>query len=354
MPATPGTTAEHERCTLALQSALTLDEVGSAFMGTAAAVLGADRTGLYRFDGGTSPADVLSDAESDFLANYESYGRDDDPVLEFVVGHRRAIDSTRASDRQRWEASGARAALAEAGLCQSLEAPLIAAGELLGTINFARTDRDRAFATSDLIAARMISEQLSLAIERALRYELAGRRTSALESALDRIPEGVVISDLDSRVIFCNRAAQRIVSGETAARARRVPDEVALAPITTDAALALKSGKRVHSHSIRRNNSAAHLVAKSWLQDDRSGSVVTLVSQGEAPTAAAQPALAVLSAREREIARLVSEGLTSKQIAERAYITENTVKQHLKRIFAKTDVRNRAELVQLIWSSAGR
>jgi DNA-binding CsgD family transcriptional regulator/PAS domain-containing protein len=354
MPATPGIAADHERCTLALQSALTLDEVGTAFLGTAAAVLGADSTGLYRFGDGTTPADVLSDAESDFLANYESYGREDDPVLEFVVGHRRAVDSTRASSRQRWEASGAHAALAEAGLAQSLEAPLIAAGALLGTINFARTDRDRPFATSDLIAARMISEQLSLAIERALRFELAGRRTSALESALDRIPEGVLISDLDSRVIFSNRAAQRIVSAGTARSAPGRADDVVLAPIATDAAMALRSGKRVHSHSIRRDDSAAHLVAKSWLQDERSGSVVTLLSQSEAPSAAAQPALAVLSAREREIARLVSEGLTSKQIAERAYITENTVKQHLKRIFAKTDVRNRAELIQLIWSSAQR
>jgi DNA-binding CsgD family transcriptional regulator len=32
-------------------------------------------------------------------------------------------------------------------------------------------------------------------------------------------------------------------------------------------------------------------------------------------------------------------------------VTENTVKQHLKRIFAKTDVANRAELVQRIWTA---
>ncbi|MGW2184030.1 response regulator transcription factor [Streptomyces sp. NPDC001732] len=48
---------------------------------------------------------------------------------------------------------------------------------------------------------------------------------------------------------------------------------------------------------------------------------------------------------------MVSEGLTTKQIAARAFISENTVKQHLKRVFAKTGVSNRAELVQLIWTS---
>jgi DNA-binding CsgD family transcriptional regulator len=63
------------------------------------------------------------------------------------------------------------------------------------------------------------------------------------------------------------------------------------------------------------------------------------------------PAWDVLSRREQEIAELVSQGLTNKQIAERAFISENTVKQHLKRVFNKTDVRNRAELMQRIWAA---
>ncbi|MBW4818795.1 response regulator transcription factor [Rhodococcus qingshengii] len=58
-----------------------------------------------------------------------------------------------------------------------------------------------------------------------------------------------------------------------------------------------------------------------------------------------------MTKREQEIASLVSEGFTTKEIALRAFISENTVKQHLKRVFAKADVSNRAELVQLIWAS---
>ena len=57
---------------------------------------------------------------------------------------------------------------------------------------------------------------------------------------------------------------------------------------------------------------------------------------------------------EQEIAELVAQGLTTKQIAERAFISENTVKQHLKRVFAKVDVHNRAELVQLVWAHSER
>jgi DNA-binding CsgD family transcriptional regulator/PAS domain-containing protein len=351
MPAHTQIAAARERYTLALQSALTLDEVGSAFLGTAAAVLESDAVGLYRFhETGTAPSEVLSDAEGKFLEAYETFGREDDPVLNFVMDHRRPIDSTRATTPKRWEACGARAALAEAGLTQSLEAPLVAAGQLIGTINFARADARRKFATVDLVSARMLGEQLSLAIERALRFELVGRHASMLERALDRVPEGVIVSNLDSRVVYFNRAARRIM----APVATSPTNDVTMASLSSDAASALKAGRRVHSNSIRSSDGSGHVVAKSWLQDERYGSVVTLLSQAEEPGGTSQPALAVLSTREQEIARFISEGLTSKEVAEKAFITENTVKQHLKRIFAKTDVRNRAELVQLIWSSAGR
>ncbi|MBR8640512.1 helix-turn-helix transcriptional regulator [Streptomyces tuirus] len=52
-----------------------------------------------------------------------------------------------------------------------------------------------------------------------------------------------------------------------------------------------------------------------------------------------------LSRRELEIAGWVAEGLTNRQIAEQAFVTENTVKQHLKRMFRKLGVHNRAQLV---------
>jgi predicted ATPase/DNA-binding CsgD family transcriptional regulator len=49
-----------------------------------------------------------------------------------------------------------------------------------------------------------------------------------------------------------------------------------------------------------------------------------------------------LSARERDILRLVSSGLTNKEIAEELLISINTVHSHLKSIFGKLDVTTRA------------
>lgn len=52
-----------------------------------------------------------------------------------------------------------------------------------------------------------------------------------------------------------------------------------------------------------------------------------------------------LTPREAEIAELVARGLTNRKIGTVLWITENSVKQALKRMFRKLDVSSRAEMV---------
>lgn len=54
-----------------------------------------------------------------------------------------------------------------------------------------------------------------------------------------------------------------------------------------------------------------------------------------------------LTAREIEVLQLVARGLSNKEIAERIGRTDETVKIHLKNIFAKLDVADRTEAVTL-------
>ncbi|MCL5736338.1 MAG: response regulator transcription factor [Actinobacteria bacterium] len=52
-----------------------------------------------------------------------------------------------------------------------------------------------------------------------------------------------------------------------------------------------------------------------------------------------------LSLRELEVLHLVSLDLTNREIGAKLYISENTVKQHIKKILAKLEARNRVEAV---------
>ncbi|MFA6112833.1 MAG: LuxR C-terminal-related transcriptional regulator [Sphingomonas sp.] len=56
----------------------------------------------------------------------------------------------------------------------------------------------------------------------------------------------------------------------------------------------------------------------------------------------------LLSLREREIAQLVSCGLSNKEIAQTLRISHWTVSTHLRRVFAKLDINRRVELCRLV------
>ncbi len=54
-----------------------------------------------------------------------------------------------------------------------------------------------------------------------------------------------------------------------------------------------------------------------------------------------------ISKKEREIIVLISQGLRNREIADKLCISEQTVKAHLSRIFRKTNVTSRSQLVPL-------
>lgn len=54
-----------------------------------------------------------------------------------------------------------------------------------------------------------------------------------------------------------------------------------------------------------------------------------------------------ITPRELEILELIAAGLSNREIAERVYVSENTVKTHSSRVFDKLGARRRTQAVQL-------
>ena len=63
------------------------------------------------------------------------------------------------------------------------------------------------------------------------------------------------------------------------------------------------------------------------------------------PLTTAQGRLNDLTQREREVVLLIAEGMTNAEIAESCFISQGTVKTHVKRILAKLELRDRAQVV---------
>lgn len=326
-----------------LSAAMTRDEIHRAYLSRVGTVLGAQAFAIYHLRGAhtIAPDGIAANVQEDFLAEYEVRGRADDPVLEFAVRLGQPVDSSTVP-ASHWDGSGARHVLARTGLAHSLQAPVIVDGELVGTINFARDTASPPFCDRELSRARALSEHLALALSRARRYEALECQITLLEGALDRSSRAAIVCDAQGDPQFVTSSARRLMGGDL---------------------LESQFGTQV-TEAIQRFARAEALVETQHLSEQAAGRRMILQFQrfrhGDAlvcflhPNAdvrhSALPAVDVLSPREQHIAGLVARGLTTRAMAKEAFISENTVKQHLKRIFMKLGVTSRAELIQLIWT----
>lgn len=83
---------------------------------------------------------------------------------------------------------------------------------------------------------------------------------------------------------------------------------------------------------------------------------ITMVSRGRLSLpyvdikSLSEDPLQILTVRERELLKALAKGLTNEQIAARTGISHNTVKYHLKNVYDKLAVKNRAMAVALYLS----
>jgi DNA-binding NarL/FixJ family response regulator len=106
--------------------------------------------------------------------------------------------------------------------------------------------------------------------------------------------------------------------------------------------LLIKSIRKVHAGEIWLDSHTTAAVIRQFVANDEAASP-PVQSLPPAPPARERER-SPLSQREREIVALVAQGFKNKEMAEKMFISEQTVKNHLHNIFDKLGVSDRLEL----------
>lgn len=230
------------------------------------------------------------------------------------------------------------------------------------------------FSPADVKLLRELYPQFMTALCRieSLEHERSVRMD--FEAFMKRLPLPTIILKWNLKPIYLNRAAREFftvwekgheeakrtkaisqIPSEILDRSRLLKQQLAKAERRT-----LSDTGTIVKEELVHHPRLPHLRATVRLRHLRSAGVVRphfliecedLSRNGNrngAPAMWRLPTMARLTMREQEIARLVCDGQSNKEIADRAHLSVAMVKKHIHTIFRKLEVPNRSRLIALL------
>lgn len=190
---------------------------------------------------------------------------------------------------------------------------------------------------------------LSLILQKDPLFRIVGEAANSAEALMiaQREHPDIVLLDLD----LGDENGQDLIPvlQETAGNTRIVVltgsrDENAHHQAVAAGALGVVSKNEMHEvvvTAIKRVHAG-----EAWLSPRLTANLVTHLASGRRKKENPETVkIASLSKRELEVVQYIGEGLKSKEVAERLFISEITVRHHLTSIFAKLEVSDRVELM---------
>ncbi len=162
----------------------------------------------------------------------------------------------------------------------------------------------------------------------------------AVELAAALTPD-VVLMDIRMPVLNGDEATARILERRPATRV------LVLTTYESDDAILSAIGAGASGYLLKASPEAelvAGIRAVAAGETALAPSVTRLLVR-QATQSREEPESPSLTPRERDVLRLVAEGLSNREIGERLFLSEATVKTHLLRMFTKLDVRDRTRAV---------
>lgn len=227
------------------------------------------------------------------------------------------------------------------GLGAELRTVLRAGGACWGVATLVRAENEPDFTDQEIAFAARVSEQLGHGVREALLRE------ATATAPPDRAP-GVIVLDADGLVRSLTDQARFWLDQFPADRGTELDLPVAVHAVARRALARARQGPAVPPYASVRLDSGQWLTlhaAPLHAGSTEAGTVaVTLAPAGVAELEPLRLALYGLTAREREVAQMLTRGATNDEIAAALWISRHTVKDHAKAVYAKLGVGGRAEL----------
>jgi DNA-binding CsgD family transcriptional regulator len=221
-----------------------------------------------------------------------------------------------------------------------VQVPVLCGQTMVGTINLGTSDPDRGYTASELRLAEALGRLVGVAVEGIRAREDLNQELERARAALELTGSAVVVSDPKALELRLNDAARQLLGqlpgGEERAYGLIAPPPGTPAGFSRSVDVELLDGDRgrLHAYSSRLPRQA--------------GALVTVLELDREHSARPSGPLVALTPREREVAALVVDGLTDREIAERLYLSRHTVSQYTKRIYRKLGVDSRVALTRLL------
>jgi DNA-binding CsgD family transcriptional regulator len=228
------------------------------------------------------------------------------------------------------------------------------------------------YARDDIALLKALMPHMQRAMRVHMHMAESDLRQREFADAIEHMTVGVILVTASARVLFMNRAAHSIVSRRdallvdvTGLRALRSRETATLRAFIA-AAADTTAHRGTHSGGVfrlarPRGQSALEIVVspvstgESWCFGERAVAAVYVTDPSQLPQRpeAVIAVLYGLTPAEAKVTALIVRGNSGRQAADKLKVSYNTLKTHLKRIFAKTGTKSQGALIRLIVAGAG-
>lgn len=228
---------------------------------------------------------------------------------------------------------------------------------LFGILSLFRPQNAKRFSSVDMAKANLMAPYLSGALEKSMISQKMVERRSFIDSIVAGLPyKGIMVMDTCFEPIYQDENAIRILSDLNKVKK---PGDASFDPLPRDLYLSCKDlltsvgqdqafePRQVQLDLVSPGGKQKVSIQLRLITNRDQNPLLLLCFDPEEPLSCLvkRSKKYGLTRREMEVASLLSEGLTNKEIGKRLFISEYTVENHLRAIYRKVGVTNRTAVV---------